>query len=134
MRIIQPYPPEITEFLFRLGDRSLVWVEGTDDEETFREWFAERRDEIEFYAAGGWRNVEHKLQEYLNYVQCVFGIVDRDFRSDADVTAMLEDPAARLFILRRYAIENYLLEPAALCEELRVYCGTAPTQSPMWPR
>jgi hypothetical protein len=122
MRTIQPYPPEMTEVLLTLGNRKLVWVEGPDDKETFREWFMEKRSEVEFYAAGGWKAVEDKIQEYLAHnIPNVFGIIDRDFRSTDEVESTSQNPEARLFILRRYTIENYLLEPAALHEELRLY-------------
>lgn len=132
MRIIKTYPPEVTRVLFELGDRKLVWVEGTDDEETFREWFLEQRGQVEFYTAGGWKNVANQLQEYEQYLYDVYGIVDRDFRSQTEIEAALHNPAAHLFILPRYAIENYLLEPGALCEELRVYYGSAyPAPNPV---
>ena len=125
MRTIKSYSPEVTKMLFDLGNRKLVWVEGPDDEETFREWFSARRGEVEFYSAGGCKSVENKVQEYLGYIRNVYGIVDRDFHSAAKVAIALQDVAAHCFILHRYAIENYLLEPAALREELRVYYGTA---------
>lgn len=119
------YPPEVTTLLFELGPRKLIWVEGLDDEETFREWFLERLGEVQFYAAGGWKSVAHRVLEYRAYMQHVYGIMDRDFRSEEDIAAALADPEAHLFILHRYAIENYLLEPAALAEQLRLYYGAA---------
>lgn len=122
MRTIQSRPPEMTEVLFDLGSRKLIWVEGPDDKETLREWFMERLGEVEFYAAGGWKTVENKLQEYLAHdIPNVYGIIDRDFRSADEVESAFQNPETRLFILRRYAIENYLLEPTALREELRLY-------------
>lgn len=126
MRTITTLPYELTQILFDLGLRKLVLVEGDDDRKVFREWYRERLSDVEFYAAGGSTSVADFLQEILAHstTKRAYGIIDRDFRSDADVDAPLNDLSAHLFILRRYAVENYLLEPEVICEELRVYYGS----------
>jgi len=98
-------------------------LEGKDDLEVFEEWFKEDLNEIYFHAPGGCSNVETFLKETLEKSTKgeVYGIIDRDFRTDEEVNASLSDNSAHLFILRRYAIENYLLEPFAVWEELRIY-------------
>src|SRR5262249_42133607 len=137
MRIIKPRPPEVTRILFDAGPRKIVLVEGTDDRDIFREWYMERRSEVEFYhreAGMGYENVIHFLEALQPYTTHAYGIIDRDFRSDAEIEAPLRDLTKHLFILRRYAIENYLLEPEAVSEELRIYYGsriTAPTKAAM---
>jgi hypothetical protein len=103
-----------------------VLVEGRDDREVFSEWYRDQLGDLYFYDAGGDLSLERLLEECLalSIHRRVYGIRDRDFRSDEEVQAALDDPSARLFILRRYAIENYLLEPAAVCEELRLFRGS----------
>ena len=126
-------PADLVEVLFNLGSRKLVLLEGASDVAVFREWYRDRRDVIEFFSPkipqGGTgvqallarilaRSVSKKPREY--------GIIDRDFREDAEIDAALADTATHLFILRRYCIENYLLEPAAVAEELRVLTRSYP--------
>jgi hypothetical protein len=125
-RNIVPLPPELTRLLFTLGERKLVLVEGPTDVDVFKEWYRDRLSQIAFYPAEGHPNVESFLNEILakSVTRRAYGIIDRDFRDEAEVNAALADPGGHLFILYRYAIENYLLEPAAVLEELRQYHGT----------
>ncbi len=125
-RKIKPLPPELTYLIFGLGPRKLVLVEGPDDVAVFREWYRrDGRSQIEFYPAGGHDNVESYLNKILktSATKRAYGIIDRDFRDEAEVKAKLANPNEHLFILRRYALENYLLEPAVVFEELRAYHG-----------
>ncbi len=117
-RTISQLPAELTDILFEAGNRKLVFVEGKDDLEVFEEWFMEDLSELYFYAPGGCENVDTFLQETLNKSSKgeVYGIIDRDFRTEQEV-----DESSHLFILKRYALENYLLEPFAVWEELRIY-------------
>jgi hypothetical protein len=120
---ISTLPPELTEALFKLGNRKLVLVEGEDDLNVFEEWFGEDLSDIFFYPAVGSLNVETFIEKILaiSSKNQVYGIIDRDFRTEQDVNTSLTDETTHLFILRRYALENYLLEPFAVWEELRVY-------------
>ncbi|MBE7551057.1 MAG: DUF4435 domain-containing protein [Anaerolineales bacterium] len=124
-RIIRPLPPELTKILFELGPRKLVLVEGSDDVEIFRIWYHDRLSQVLFYPTEGYISVEVFLTEILNHstTKQAYGLIDRDFRSEAEVETPLNDPEAHLFILRRYALENYLLEPVAVFEELSLYLG-----------
>jgi len=115
-RKVQTLPPELTEILFKLGPRKLVLLEGDDDVEVFREWYRHSLNQLEFHPSGGHGNV----RAYLAQIKRAYGIIDRDFRTEAEVEQSLNDLPSRLFILRRYATENYLLEPEALWEELRL--------------
>ena|SRR2546426_3039596 len=119
MRTISSLPPELTWLLFDAGTRIIVLVEGDDDRHVLREWFSESLSEIEFYACGGISNLNKSLGELLNrgVMKRAYGITDRDFRSDAEVVDSYVE-GSHLFILRRYALENYLLEPKPLWEVL----------------
>lgn len=126
MRVVKAKPPDIATLLLELGRRRLVLLEGDSDFDALNEWFLEHERRIMFHVpGGGWRGVETFLQQVLaeGVTERVFGIIDRDFRDEVEVENSLSDPVSHLFILRRYAIENYLLEPEALQEELRVFYG-----------
>ncbi|MEO7716744.1 MAG: DUF4435 domain-containing protein [Capsulimonas sp.] len=124
---IKPLPPELNNFLFELGPRKLVLVEGADDAEVFEELYLDRLSKIAFFPTGGDERLEALLQELLTQRPDVesFGIRDRDFQSDTDVEASLTASGSRLFVLRRYCIENYLLEPLVVWYVLRVYLSKA---------
>ncbi len=123
-------PPDLTRVLFALGPRKLVLLEGASDVAVFREWYRDRRDVVEFFSLEtpqGVSGVKILLARILAQSTSPnpreYGIIDRDFRSDAEVEEALANPNEHLFILRRYCIENYLLEPVAVAEEVRVLSG-----------
>ena len=127
MRIIKAPPPDLETLLVLLGSQTLVIVEGADDKAVFNEWYPEGQHNILYHEAGGSEGVQRLLQEILTQtpVKRAFGIMDRDFRSAAEVEERLSDPGEHLFVLRRYAIENYLLEPAAIQEQLAPFYANA---------
>ncbi|SRR6266545_2396822 len=119
MRTISSLPPELTDLLFDAGTRIIVLVEGDEDRHVLREWFSESLSKVEFYACGGISNLNKLLGELLDRgtLKRAYGVTDRDFQSDAEVDdSYLE--CSHLFILRRYALENYLLEPKPVWEVL----------------
>ena len=126
-RTISNLPSELTNILFELGNRKLVFLEGKDDVEIFKEWFSENLGNICFHDAGGCENVKIYLNEILELSskKKIYGIIDRDFHTDEEVNNSLNDELTHLFILTFSEIENYLLEPAAVWEELKIY----PTKS-----
>lgn len=130
-RTIVSLPKELTDILFQLGTRRLVLLEGDDDVEVLERWFREDLNAIFFYAAEGNKKVESHLNSILNDSSRkeVYGIVDRDFRTDEEVSTQNDDMNTHLFVLCRYAIENYLLEPRAVWEELEVFHGRAFTET-----
>lgn len=138
MRVIDALPPDLTKLLFELGPRKLVLVEGQSDRMVFREWYRDRLSEVEFFTPEVPQG-ESGVQKLLARVLALstsprpreFGIIDRDFRSDAEVEAPHNDPYGHLFVLRRYSIENYLLEPAVPAEEIRVLTGDERTGDEM---
>ncbi len=119
-RKIGKLPPELTHLLFEAGHRKIVLLEGIDDLYVFNEWFDS--NDIFFHSAGGCKNIKIFLQELLpkSPQKEIYGIIARDFHTDEEVQASLNDKTSHLFILTRYALENYLLEPAAVWEELRL--------------
>ena len=120
-QIVKELPEKLVRLLARLGGRSIVLVEGESDETVFNDWYLERQADVTFFATSGKDDLVALLRTVTAQRPDVsaFGIRDRDFKSDAEVQASLDDPSAKVFLLRRYAIENYLLEPAAISEELR---------------
>ncbi len=120
MRTIASLPPELTRILFDAGSRIVVLVEGEDDREVLREWFEEERVEVEFYDCGGIIALTKWLNELLTLgtQKRAYGITDRDFRSDEEVEVSYAE-GSHQFILRRYALENYLLETRPLWEVLK---------------
>ncbi len=116
---------ELARVIAGLGDRKLVLVEGDDDRDVLYRWFLERAADVVFYTASGSVNVvklANRIAALRPDVQ-VFGIRDRDFLSDAQVSAAFSTPNSLIFIWRRYCIENYLLEPEALLPELEAFLG-----------
>jgi hypothetical protein len=124
-RTISTLPHELVDIVFRLGNRKLILLEGEDDVEVIEEWFSEYLRDLLFYAVEGHLNVETYLETILKLSSRkeVYGIIDRDFRTDKEVAECNKQLNTHLFILWRYAIENYLLEPLAVWDELKTYHG-----------
>lgn len=118
-------PPELTDIGFKAGNRKIVLLEGDTDCEIFEEWYEEHLDKLYFRPAGGYTGVESLLNTALSYsvYKRMYGIIDRDFHEDAEVAASLNNTTSHLYILTRYCIENYLLEPSALYKEAQLYHG-----------
>jgi hypothetical protein len=122
MRTISSLPPELTRLLFDAGTRAIVLVEGEDDRYVLREWFSEILSEMEFYDCGGIINLRKWLEELLRLgtLKRTYGITDRDFRTETEVNDSYGEDS-HSFILRRYALENYLLEPKPLWELMKLW-------------
>ncbi len=122
MRTISSLPPELTRLLFDAGTRAVVLVEGDDDRYVLREWFSEFLSEVEFYDCGGIINLNKWLEALLDLgaLKRAYGITDRDFRSEAEVNDSYAGDS-HSFILRRYALENYLLELKPLWELMKLW-------------
>ena len=80
-----------------------VYVEGDDDVRILKAWFPSIPS---FTKAGGKDEVAKRTQSDT----ACHGLKDRDFATDTEVAAS-RAPDSRLALLRRYCIENYLLEP-----------------------
>ncbi|HEY3329151.1 MAG TPA: DUF4435 domain-containing protein [Capsulimonadaceae bacterium] len=124
-RLIRPLPPEITNIIFMAGNRKVVLVEGDDDEYAFRTWYEERLRDVYFHAADSTAHVVAYVAEALRSGTKghVYGIVDRDYRTDEEAVAWKSDPDTHLLSLWRYEIENYLLEAGALATLLNETYG-----------
>ena len=121
MRVIAELPEELARLIFSSATRVIVLVEGRDDCGVLREWFEEQRPELEFCDTGGKAHLQPLLNLAIQYssLKRVFAISDRDFCTDDEVTASYAD-GSHLFFLRRYALENYLLEPAPLRQIFKI--------------
>ncbi|MFQ5342613.1 MAG: DUF4435 domain-containing protein [Anaerolineae bacterium] len=82
-----------------------IYVEGNDDVAVLSRWFPH----LEFEAAGGKEQVRRQVERNL----ASYGLLDRDFTPNAEVEASRE-PHSRVVVMRRYTIENYLLEPTII--------------------
>ena len=87
-----------------------VYVEGDDDLRILRAWFPN----IQFTSVSGKDKVASRTEQH----PACFGLRDRDFAGDAKVTAG-RTPDSRLVLLRRFCIENYLLEPDIIADAVR---------------
>ena len=87
-----------------------VYVEGDDDVGILQIWFPG----IPFTKAGGKDEVAKRTKEET----ACHGFKDRDFATDTEVAAS-RAPDSRLALLRRYCIENYLLEPDIIVSAVR---------------
>ena len=124
MRDIQAPPPHLVTLLVEVGPSTLVLVEGGDDKYILNEWYPEGDHNILYHVPlGGKTGVERLLDVVLTQTSLrrAFGIIDRDYRSQAEVDQRLSNPDEHLFVWPRYELENYLLLPAAIREELHVY-------------
>lgn len=99
-------------------------VEGIDDQYAFRQWFDDRLKEVEFFECGGVGQVEKLLAEFLaqSSMKRGYAIIDRDFRTDEQVEKSYK-PDSHCFVLRRYSLENYLMDVKPVCVELEVVSG-----------
>ncbi len=121
---ITSHSPELTEILFKAGGRIVVLVEGVDDQYAFRQWFDDRLTEVEFFECGGIIQVEKLLAEFLaqSSMKRGYAIIDRDFRTEEQVEESRQ-PESHCFVLRRYSLENYLMDVRPICMELEVVSG-----------
>jgi len=94
-----------------------VYVEGDDDVRILQAWFPN----IQFTSAGGKDKVAGRTEQH----PACFGLKDRDFADDA-VVAAGRAPGSRLALLRRFCIENYLLEPDIIAGAVRAMSALAP--------
>jgi energy-coupling factor transporter ATP-binding protein EcfA2 len=111
--------------------KKIVFMEGTDtsaDRKTFSTLFGAASREVKIIPAGSWGNLFRINAAVLSLLQsdfarCSFFLIrDRDYLSDEAVAKYESAGVGRLFILKRYHIENYLLEESAVSSVLkRVY-------------
>jgi hypothetical protein len=114
----------LTSFLVKLGPRKAVFVEGKTDEHIFEQWYEKELDKILFHKCGGSPQVKKWLNKFAERNIPAHGVIDRDFLTDEEISVV--EQTAGLYVLSRYAIENYLLEPNAVFEELRTCRGMDP--------
>ena len=102
----------------RLLTPGTIFVEGDSDREILARWFVH----LHFVAVNGKNNISKRVEQTSQS----WGILDRDFVDEAAVNAS-RLPESRVIILRRYCIENYLLEPAMIATIARLLVNRFPT-------
>lgn len=116
------------------GDQGkIVFMESTDDVFIVKKWFSRLLDKIQFESVsgkkenGGCKQVISKVNEEDHY----YGIVDRDallnYINDHESTWWETDDhlfyaekpfGEKVFVLNRWEMENYLLNPAAIAQRI----------------
>jgi len=124
-----------------------VFLESAEDVRIFAEhWFSHKQDKLRFVSAegeqsggGGCMAVINKVTEANSQNIKAYGIVDRDvLLSDAKLDLFWETDdekfhatrpyGEKIHVLRRWELENYLLQPEAFAYEVsrRIYRSPAP--------
>ena len=125
-----------TVFMF---DR-IVFVEGSSDESVLREF--SRTEGIDLNGAGvtfvhmgGVANFTHYAAQAILDIMSrrkvrMWFIVDRDERDEAEITKMVKrlDGRAKMFVLQRREIENFLIDETAVCSFIQKKTGIEPTR------
>ncbi|QPK62373.1 hypothetical protein IVG45_16150 [Methylomonas sp. LL1] len=123
-----------------------VYLESAEDVRIFSEhWFSHKQDKLRFVSAegeqsggGGCMAVINKVAEANSQKIEAYGIVDRDvLLSDAKLDLFWEaddtkfhasDPyGENIHVLRRWELENYLLQPEAFAYEVSRRISRSPT-------
>ncbi len=95
------------------GASPVVYVE--DNAYTiWRVWFPPKKN-VRFVNVGGKAAVKRRVQDDIQKSILSFGVVDRDFDDDETVQDSLS-PDSHVYVIARYAVENYLLEPRAIAD------------------
>jgi putative ATP-dependent endonuclease of OLD family len=106
----------------------LVFVEGPTDEDVIREWASILKinlaqASVGFVPMGGVRNLAHfSTQATVNFLckrrVSILFILDRDEREEAEIQRLSEQlgDKAKLAVLKKRELENYLLAPRAVAE------------------
>ncbi len=96
------------------GSGVCVIVEGEterDDPWFFQRWFGDRARDVTFFPRDGWELVIQSVTDLRARaalgVKKVYGIVDRDF----EIPVYSPFPTDGILRLRKYTLENYLLDP-----------------------
>lgn len=116
--------------------RTRVFLESAEDVGIFMyRWFSHKQDKLHFVSAeggqsggGGWQAVLDKVKDANSRNVKAYGIVDRDsllavandlFWETDDANFHASQPFGdTIHVLRRWELENYLLQPAAFAEEV----------------
>lgn len=113
-----------------------VYLESAEDVRIFRDhWFSHKQDKLRFESAednqlggGGCKVVIGKVEEANTHDITAFGIVDRDvllsdkqdlfWETDDEKFHAAKPYGDKIYVLRRWELENYLLRPEAFSEEV----------------
>jgi hypothetical protein len=107
----------------QLISERVVFIEGEDssaDKQILEEIFADHRHQVSFVPAGAAATLEWVGKRGLQVLQEAsrhgefFLVRDRDFLGDDEVQAQRQALGGRLWVWKRYHIENYLLDSVAV--------------------
>jgi hypothetical protein len=98
-----------------------IFVEGSEDQKILAAWFPH----LQFVAEDGKNRVKSRLNQRTD----CWGILDRDFADEVEVEQSWQN-SNRLTLLRRYCIENYLLEPAMIAQAAERFVTIHPELQP----
>jgi hypothetical protein len=99
----------------------IVYVEGDSDAQLLEYFEPRLAHQVSFLPAGGVTTTERVIEllnqatEYENFR----AIRDRDYLTEAEIEEIEHRANGRLFVWRRYHIENYLLDEEAIFEVLQ---------------
>jgi hypothetical protein len=105
----------------RLVTPGAIFVEGDSDRAILARWFPH----LQFVAVNGKNNIHKRIEQTSRS----WGLLDRDF-ADETIVATSRLPESRVIVLRRYCIENYLLEPAMIAAVAGLLVNRFPTLQP----
>lgn len=105
----------------RLVTPGAIFVEGDSERDILARWFTH----LQFVAVNGKNNIRKRVEQTSRS----WGLLDRDFADEAIVTTS-RLPESRVIVLRRYCIENYLLEPAMITAVAGLLVNRFPTVQP----
>lgn len=112
---------EVRDRIDEAGLRTVVLVEGPTDERVFEICFyPEVEERLCFISAGGHSRVKAYIEQARQQGISEFrGIMDRDFRTNAERARDMAESAPCLYIHERYTLENYLIDSGTLLELLK---------------
>ncbi len=112
-------PEPLVIAIQQAGNRKLILVEGETDQEVFENCYKKYLSSLYFYECGGEVHVAKylKMLDKISRSKRFFGILDKDFKDNEIITTSRSDNS-RLFILKWYCIENYLLDTELVFDEL----------------
>lgn len=115
---------DTTRLVDSFRDMIIILVEGPTDVDFLQRMFPGIEAEIRFESVGGCKNMKKDLKERRTNSPRIYGILDRDalrsygqwseFFEIGDDIFMQTTRANGLYILTRWEIENYLIDPTAV--------------------
>lgn len=112
---------EVKDQIDEAGRKEIILVEGKTDKRIFNILFDDvLEDKVAYIPTGTHSKVKEYLKTILNReIKGFLGITDRDFITDEERERSIAEFKKKLYIHKRYAIENYLIEGELLLELIK---------------